>query len=85
MGDPEVRQYLFDEHSSCLIVIVETKGQEDLDIPLRLARLKSWCDDVNAVQDSCTYRFVYVDQLSFEKYRPKSFGELLQGFRTFQD
>lgn len=67
------------------IVIVETKGQEDLDVPLKMARLKSWCVDVNAVQDSCKYRFVYVDQAGFEQYRPKSFGELLQGFRTFQD
>ena len=29
------------------IWIVETKGREDLDDPLKISRLKQWCDDVN--------------------------------------
>ncbi|MFC1574329.1 DEAD/DEAH box helicase family protein, partial [Candidatus Latescibacterota bacterium] len=32
------------------IVIVETKGQEDLDVPLKMARLRQWCEDINRVQ-----------------------------------
>ena len=32
------------------IVIVETKGQEDLDVPLKMERLRQWCEDVNRVQ-----------------------------------
>ena len=29
------------------IVIVETKGQEDLDVPLKMQRLRQWCEDIN--------------------------------------
>ncbi|MCA9012918.1 MAG: hypothetical protein KDB01_24370 [Planctomycetaceae bacterium] len=59
---------------------LERQGMPRHEIPELIA---SYCR--NAVQDSCKYRFVYVDQAGFEQYRPKSFGELLQGFRTFQD
>lgn len=31
------------------IVIVETKGQEDLDVPLKMERLRQWCKDLNEV------------------------------------
>ena len=30
--------------------IVETKGQEDLDVPLKMQRLRQWCQDINQVQ-----------------------------------
>ena len=53
------------------VVIVETKGQEDLDVPLKMGRLKQWCEDINRVQSDVTYDFVFVDQESFEKYIPK--------------
>ncbi len=59
------------------IVIVETKGREDLDAPLKMARLRQWCKDVNRVQADVTYDFVYVDEEGFEKYRPASFEQLL--------
>lgn len=67
------------------IVIVETKGQEDVDVELKMARLRSWCDDVNASEGADKFRFVYVDQSSFEKYKPKSFGDVLKGFLKFRD
>jgi type III restriction enzyme len=66
------------------IFIVETKGQEDLDVPLKMARLKQWCDDINRVQSDATFDFVYVDQDSFEKYRPTSFMKLIDGFREYK-
>lgn len=62
------------------MVIVETKGQEDLDVPLKMARLKQWCADINAVQQRVVFDFVFVDQESFEKYQPKNFQDLLKGF-----
>ncbi|MFH0792448.1 MAG: DEAD/DEAH box helicase family protein, partial [bacterium] len=37
------------------IVIVETKGQEDLDVPLKMARLHQWCEDINRVQTDVEY------------------------------
>jgi len=71
--------------SSKLIFIVETKGQEDLDVPLKLQRLRQWCEDVNRVQTDVDYNFVYVDQESFEKYKPTSFRQLLDSFREYKE
>lgn len=32
------------------VFIIETKGLEDLDVPLKMQRLKQWCDDINKAQ-----------------------------------
>jgi len=66
------------------IVIVETKGQEDLDVPLKMVRLRQWCEDLNRVQADVAYDFVYVDEESFEKYKPTSFRQLLEGFKEYK-
>ena len=66
------------------VVVVETKGREDLDVPLKMARLRQWCEDINAMQSDVTYDFVYVDEEGFEKYQPKSFADLLSGFREYK-
>jgi type III restriction enzyme len=65
--------------------VVETKGVEDLDVPLKMARLKQWCDDMNRLHPDKRYDFVYVDQESFEKYRPTSFKQLVTGFREYKN
>ena len=67
------------------LVIVETKGQEDLDVPHKMQRLRQWCEDVNAMQSDVKYDFVFVDQESFEKYAPKSFDDLLAGFHEYKN
>ncbi len=64
------------------IVIVETKGREELHLPQKMERLKQWCSDVNEAQ-SAAYDFVYVDEGSFEKYKQKSFAGLVAGFRAY--
>lgn len=66
------------------IIIVETKGQEDLDVPLKMQRLHQWCEDVNAAQSDVHYDFVFVDEDGFEKYRPKSFGDLMKVFLKYK-
>jgi type III restriction enzyme len=66
------------------IVIVETKGLEDLDVPLKMARLRQWCEDINRVQIDVEYDFVYVDEESFKKYNPTSFRQLLDGFKEYK-
>lgn len=66
------------------IFIVETKGQEDLDVPLKMARLRQWCEDINRVQSDVKYGFVYVDQESFDKYKPTSFSKLIEGFTEYR-
>ena len=66
------------------ICIVETKGQADLDVPLKMQRLRQWCDDINQAQSATEYDFVYVDEESFEKYKPDSFAKLIAGFREYK-
>ena len=66
-------------------VIVETKGLEDMDVPLKMQRLHQWCEDVNRVQSDVKYDFVFVDQKGFEKYEPKSFRQLTDSFKKYKE
>jgi type III restriction enzyme len=67
------------------VFVVETKGKEELDVPLKMQRLRLWCEDINRVQKNVNYNFIYVDQESFEKYKPISFKQLVDGFREYKD
>ncbi len=64
--------------------VVETKGLEDLDVPLKMQRLKQWCADVNAGQNRVHYDFIFVDEESFNRYKPKTFSDLLVGFTQYK-
>ena len=66
------------------IFIVETKGLVDTDVPLKMERLRQWCTDINRVQTDVKYDFVYVDHESFQKYKPSSFKQLVDGFREYE-
>jgi type III restriction enzyme len=66
------------------VYIVETKGLEDLDVPLKMRRLRQWCDDINKAQSDVKYDLVFVDQDGFEKYRPTSFEGLVKGFTKYK-
>lgn len=69
------------------IWIVETKGREELDLPRKMARLRQWCEDATTASEAeggAAYRFVYVDQIGYERHPPKSFGGLVAGFTGFQ-
>ena len=66
------------------IVVVETKGLEDLDVPLKMQRLRQWCEDINQVQGEVKYDFVYVDEEGFEQYKPKTIRQLMEGFREYR-
>ena len=66
------------------VVIVETKGLQDLDVPLKMARLRQWCEDINAINGTDDFDFVFVDQQSYDTYHPTSFRELLAGFQDFK-
>jgi len=67
-----------------VIYVVETKGQEDLDVPQKMERLAMWCEDINRVQSEATFDFVFVDQEGFEQYRPTSFNALTGGFQKYK-
>jgi len=60
------------------IYIIETKGREDLDDPLKINRLKQWCLDANKRQKKFEYQMLYVKQEEWEKYKPQSFNELIK-------
>jgi len=65
-------------------VVVETKGQADLDVPLKVARLKQWREDINALSSDGQWDFAYVDEVGFHKYSPQSFKHLLSSFREYK-
>jgi len=67
------------------IVIVETKGQEDLDVPLKMERLRQWCEDINAKQDEVHYDYIFVDEASFEKFKPTTFKQLMDSFLEYKE
>ncbi|MFH1145839.1 MAG: TnsA endonuclease N-terminal domain-containing protein, partial [bacterium] len=64
------------------IYIIETKGREDLDDPLKIERLKQWCDDANERQKKITYKMLYVKQEEWDKYTPKDFAELVKNYEN---
>ncbi len=66
------------------VIVVETKGREDLDVPPKMRRLSQWCEGVNRVSPNTIYDFVYVDQESFDTYRPETFQQLLDGFTEYK-
>ena len=65
------------------VIVVETKGREDLDVAPKMRRLRQWCEDVNSVQGDTDYGYVYVDEESFRTYQPKTFQQLLDGFKHY--
>jgi type III restriction enzyme len=66
--------------------IVETKGREEIDVPQKMARLRQWCADATAAStaDGRQYRFVYVDQESFDRHRPETMAGLAASFTEYQ-
>jgi len=65
-------------------VVVETKGFEDLDVPLQMERLKQWCEDVNRTQAHGHWDYVFVDQKSWEDQQPTTFAQLMGRFRLYK-
>jgi type III restriction enzyme len=87
-ADGDISNYypdFFVKVSDTEIFIVETKGQEDLDVPLKMQRLRQWCEDINHAQSNVKYNFVYVDMESFEKYKPATFKSLVNGFTEYKE
>lgn len=67
------------------VIVVETKGLEDLDVPLKMQRLSQWCEDVNEISNDVVYDYVFVDEESFHFYNPTTFQHLLDGFTEYKD
>ena len=67
------------------VFIVETKGREELDVTNKKARMKQWCEDVNRLQSTTTYRFLYVDEAGFKKYKLRNFVALTESFKQSEN
>lgn len=63
---------------SCLIV--ETKGQEDLDVALKDRRARRWCEDATRLSGR-EWAYEKVPQKLFDKYD----GDSIEGLRRFLD
>ena len=86
-ADGDISNYypdFFVKLSDKRIVIVETKGPEDLDVPLKMQRLRQWCEDINRIQSDMEFDFVFVDEASFKRYNPTTFRQLMDGFRQYR-
>jgi len=53
-------------------------------VPLKMQRLRQWCEDINQAQTEVRYDFVFVDEESFNKYKPRRFRELMESFKAYQ-
>ena len=82
LTDNEKREVLAADTS---IYIIETKGLEDLHVPLKMDRLGKWCNDINASQKKIRFDFVFVDEEDFERYKPDSFDGLVKSFRKYKE
>ena len=79
----DIRNYYPDfivKKSEKEMFIIETKGLEDVDVELKIARLDQWCKDINKIQSLITYRWLLVREEEFKKYPPKNFEELVTIF-----
>ncbi len=62
------------------VYVVETKGMVDLNVPLKLKRLKKWCLDVNT-QQKIIYKPLYVEERKFNTHKYHSFKEIINIFK----
>ena len=79
--DGQIRDYFPDfvvKASAKKLFVVETKGREDINDPLKLKRLRAWCDDVNRQGLPAKWDFVLVKEEDFRKYNFRSFKKLLK-------
>ena len=56
----------------------------DFDVPMKIERLTQLCEDINKLQSEVNYDFVYVDEDGFNKYKPKTFDELISNFKEYK-
>jgi type III restriction enzyme len=66
------------------VVVVETKGQEDLDVPLQMERLRQWCEDINRTQSKVHWDYVFVDHDTWKQKMPTTFAEVMSRFQQYK-
>lgn len=61
------------------IVIGETKGLTDVDVPIKMKRLRSWCEDINASQSEIEFDFVFIPEKEFDDLLSSYVDGLMKG------
>jgi len=82
-ADGDIKDYYPDfivKRNEREIYIIETKGLEDLDVPLKMERLAQWCEDINKIEIQTKYHWLYIKQDKYEKYSPSDFSSLIELF-----
>lgn len=69
------------ETTSGELLIVETKGREDVDVEYKDKRAEKWCEDATHLT-GVKWSFIRVDQEDFQKYRFKSVKDLISTIGT---
>ena len=70
------------------IWVAETKGREELDLPKKMARLRQWCEDATSAGKASSgpvYRFIYIDEESFDQHTPQNIASLAASFTEYQE
>lgn len=60
-------------------VIGETKGLTDIDVPIKMRRLKTWCEDINASQSKTKFDFIFVPENEFDDLLSSYFDGIMKG------
>jgi type III restriction enzyme len=82
-ADGSIANYIPDfivKRSEGEIWIIETKGREDLDDPLKWERLKQWCVDATEHDGKRSFHALFVRQEDWEAHRPGNFEQLMKAF-----
>jgi len=64
--------------------IIETKGYEDENVPLKDAEAENWCKKATEFTDE-TWKFLKVPDSEFRRIKPKTFENLLSGLKVFKN
>jgi type III restriction enzyme len=80
-ADGSIANYIPDfivKQTEAHIWIIETKGREDLDDPLKWERLQQWCADASSHDDQGrVFSPLFVRQEDWERYKPARFHDLI--------
>ncbi len=77
----------FVEGEDGTVWIIETKGRVEIDVPQKMARLRQYCADATAAstaEGGPAFRFLFIDQSSFEKHKPATLSALASSFTEYQ-
>lgn len=82
-ADGSIANYIPDfivKRTEVEIWIIETKGREDLDDPLKWERLQQWCADATAHDGKRSFHALFVREEDWDAHRPNHFGQLVTTF-----